>query len=136
MSDEATPADETVTEEEVLGHLTHVAHRVAKRLAELLPDSQRAEAAEAAAEILTSDEGARELLAAAYDEGRASVALSGGVGGVAPDWSDIERGGERRAIAREEHICGTCSARDVCAVAVAMKQIEALVVLQRCDRHR
>lgn len=127
------------TEAEVLAHLAVVAHRVALRITEELPEQERERAAKAAAEVLLDDEGARELLGAAFAEGRAD-ALRGTVhsGKVpsAPDFSDIESEGERRAIAREEHVCNSCSARDVCAISLAMSQVEALVVLSRCDRHR
>lgn len=127
------------TEGEVLAHLALVAHRVAKRIVEVVPEAEREAAAKAAEEVLLDDEGARELLGAAFEEGRADAlrgALRRGEVPDAPDWSDVESLGERRAIAREEHICSTCSASDVCAIAAAMRQVEALVVLRRCDRHR
>lgn len=127
------------TEAVVLAHLAVVAHRVALRIAENVPEPERAAAVKAAEEVILDDEGARELLGAAFEEGRADAlrgALRSGKVPDAPDWSDVESIGERRAIAREEHVCGTCSASDVCAIAGAMRQVEALVVLRRCDRHR
>lgn len=137
MSEPEQP--EEPTEAEVLAHLTVVAHRVAVRIAEELPEEERPRAIAAAEEVLVSDEGARELLGAAFAEGRADAlrgALQRGEVPDAPDWSDVESLGERRAIAREEHICGSCQAADVCAIAAATRQLEALVVLRRCDRHR
>lgn len=133
------PTEPEITEAEVLAHLTRVTHRVAVAIAETLPEEARADAIKAASEVLLDDEGARELLGAAYTEGRTDAlkhAVQSGKGPPEPDWSDIERGGERRAIAKEDHICHGCSAQDVCAIAVAMRQVDALVVLQRCDKHR
>jgi hypothetical protein len=133
------PEEQGPTESEVLEHMGVVAHRVAKAIAEGLPESERAAGIAAAERVLLDDEGARELLAAAFAEGRADAlrgALRRGEVPDAPDWSDVESVGERRAIAREENICATCSASDVCAIAAAIRHVEALVVLRRCDRHR
>lgn len=126
------------TEEQVLAHLTVVAHRVALSVAEGLPEELRPAATASAERVLLDDEGARELLGAAFEEGRADAlraALHSGTVPDAPDWSDVESPGERRAVAREEHVCGTCSHADVCAIALAIRQVEALVVIRRCDRH-
>lgn len=135
---EPEDSEETATEEEVLSYLTTVVHRVAVRIAETIEDpEERARATSAAEEVLLEDEGARDLLAAAFEEGRADVvrgALASGSVPSAPDWSDVESGGERRAIAREEHICGACSHSGVCAIAGAAQQVQALLVIRRCDR--
>lgn len=125
-------------EAEVLAHLAIVAHKVATRIAEELPEPERAAAIKAAAEVLSNDEGARELLGAAFEEGRADAlrgALHSGKVPDASDWSDIESLGERKAIAREEHICGSCSKSAVCAVAAAMTQVNGLFALRRCEHH-
>ncbi len=135
---EAEPEGEA-TEAEVVAHMTVVAHRVATRIAETIGDpAERAAAVAAAEQVLLEDDGARELLAAAFEEGRSDVirgALASGRVPDAPDWSDVESIGERRAIAREDSICGTCSRSDICAIALAVRQLDALVVLRRCDRH-
>jgi len=138
MSETPTEPSPEPTEAEVLAHLTVVAHRVATRVAETLPEAQRADAIKAAEAVLLDDEGARELMGAAFDEGRADAlagALRRGKVPDAPDWSDIDAVGERRAIAREEHVCNTCSHSSVCAVAQAMRSTQLLVVLRRCDQH-
>lgn len=137
MSDEQP--EQEPTEAEVIAHLAVVAHRVAVRIAESLPEQERPAAIEAAEQVLLDDEGARDLLAAAFDEGRADAlrgALASGKVPDAPDFTDIESIGERRVIAREENVCGSCSASDVCAVAIAARSLEALVVIRRCEKHR
>lgn len=133
-----SPEDQPITDAEILAHMTMVAHRVAVRIAETIPEASRPMAQAAAEEVLLSDEGARDLLAAAYADGRADAigaALRTGKF-PQPDWSDIESLGERRAMSREEHICHSCSASDVCGVAQSMRALEMLVILQRCDKHR
>ena len=131
MSDEPSEA-------EVLAYLKTVVRRIAVRIASELPEDQRGAALAAAEEELQGDEGARELLAVAFEEGRSdavSSALLAGKTPAAPDWSDIENVGERRAIAREEHSCNTCSHSPVCAVAQAVRAAQMLVAVRRCDRH-
>jgi len=140
MSEETKEEQAAPSEDEVLAHLAVVVHRVAKRVAEQTPEEMREAALAAAEEVLLDDEGARELLGAAFEEGRKdalATALREGAGEqIAPDWSDVESLGERKAIVREESACGSCSVSDVCAVARAARTIEALIVIRRCDRHR
>jgi hypothetical protein len=140
VSDPGPMSDEPeVSDAEVLSHLTHVAHRVALAIAAELPEGERAAAARAAETVLLSDEGARELLSAAYAEGRADALRGVVASGKAPasrDFSDVESLGERRLIVREDGACSTCSAADVCSIAGAVRGVEALVEIRRCDKHR
>ncbi len=123
------------TEAEVLAILAPVAKRIADVLER--PGAGRA----AIVDVLRSSQGAVELLAAAFDSGRADVAREGilRAGGalpaapVAPDWSDIEADGEKRAVAAETSICGACVHRAVCR---ARPPAEMLVVVSRCIAFR
>jgi hypothetical protein len=137
MSGEIEAGLEPVSDEDVIEHLKNVVSRIATRLAELVPEESRSAARDVLNDELFGDEGARELLGAAYNEGRAdarkSAALSGE--GCAPDWSDVESLGERRAIATEETACSSCSHAPVCAIRHAAEQLGALVLIQRCDRY-
>jgi hypothetical protein len=51
----------------------------------------------------------------------------------APDWSDVEAEGERRAIVAEESICSGCIHAAVCR---ARPPAEMLVVVRRCIAFR
>lgn len=131
MSDDATRETDPPppTEAEVLQLLDGVAGRFADAMA---GGDERARAT--MLEVLATDDAARELLGAAFEEGRQDAVrrmlLRGGKV-VEPDWGDVESAGERRLIAREETICSRCVHGGVCAVARAATP-EMLVVVARC----
>jgi len=124
---EAEQEEAELTDAEVMSLLTPTAERLARLFG--VPD--------ASGEVLaaiTADEAAVELLRAAMESGRmdavAGMAMRGG-GMPAPDWSDVEALGERRAIAREESACARCANSAVCVVARSAPP-ELLVVVARC----
>lgn len=122
--------DSPPSEAEVLAYLGAVADRVCEALSEGASPRVRA----AVLEVLGGDEGARELLSAAFEEGRQdavrSMLLRGGKI-AAGDWSDVESPGERRLIAREESLCARCSHAAVCVVPRG-NVAELLLVVTRC----
>jgi hypothetical protein len=126
--------DEELTEAEVLAYLAPVARRLADAL------GARPGLKSEILDLLRSDEGAVELLAAAFDSGvrdattRSAVAFESASGGkaVLPDWSDVEDMGERLAIHREESICENCSHVAVCR---AVPPDDMLVSVRRCLRY-
>jgi hypothetical protein len=122
------PEEPELTDAEVMAALEPTARRLAAAFG--LPD--------ASGEVLaaiTADEAAVELLRAAFESGKMEAASAIATRGIAedqaPDWSDIDSLGERRAIAREDSACGRCSHATVCAVARAAPP-ELLIVVSRC----
>lgn len=123
------------TEAEVLAILAPVARRLADTIAR--PGAGRG----ALIEVLRGDQGAVELLAAAFESGREDAARevilrapsATSAAPVEPDWSDVESAGERGAIAREESICGACVHAAVCR---ARPPAEMLIVIRRCIAFR
>lgn len=124
------------SEAEVLAILAPVARRIADAIDR--PGAGRA----AIVEALRSDQGAVELLAAAFDSGKADAARTAVLRAphtspagppAAPDWSDVEAEGERRALAIEESICSACLHAPVCR---GRPPIEMLVVVRRCIAFR
>jgi hypothetical protein len=124
-----TGEDREPTEEEVLALLQGVAGRISDVVSGGDPRVR-----DAALEVLATDDGARALLGAAFEEGRQdavrSMLLRGGKV-IEPDWSDVESPGERRLLQREESICSRCTHGGVCVVTRGAPA-ELLLVVSRC----
>lgn len=118
------------TDAEVLDAVGRFAGRLAREL-ELPPAT-----AERVRELLLGEDAARDLLAAAFLEGREDKArelvLRGGATlRPAPDWSDVPSRGERVVVVREESACSSCGHAPVCALRRAFA--DELVVISRCS---
>jgi hypothetical protein len=129
VSEPERPQDDSEpTDAEVL----HVLGVVAARVAEAVGGGEAT--SHAALEVLAGDEGARALLAAAFEEGRQDVVRSTLLRRgkeSEPDWSDVESPGERRLLQREESACSRCAHGVVCVVPRSAPA-ELLVVVSRC----
>ncbi len=125
--------EDDLTDEQIIGILAPVAARIANTLA-AGGGSDRG----TILEMLRTDESAAHLLAAAFESGKAEVARDivinpqgVTISKAAPDWTDVESTGERKARHREESICARCIHSGVCRVATAAP-IEMLVTVRRC----
>jgi len=118
------------TDEEVVGAVDKVAKRLAEKFRVTFATAREV------ADALMSDDAARDVLAAAFLEGREDkqrelLARGGATLRPEPDWSDVQSVGERALLAREESACGTCGHAGVCSVPRASTP-PMLVVVSRC----
>jgi hypothetical protein len=140
MSEEQPAAageDEAAEAAEVDAMALEVAGALAGRLVDELTRGGPIDAVtlrEKIQEMLGGDEASRVLIAAAYSEGyEDAVREKVGAGGKMPDprWADVASMGERKALLREQHLCGKCQLATMCKVASNAPET-AMVLVQRC----
>lgn len=121
------PEAEDVTERDVVEYMGKVADKLLATLVQAGASLDDEQLRARMVEVLTGDEGARELMGASFNAG---FELGQDSQGDAR-WQDVDIPGERKARWREQHLCNTCSLAPVCVTARAMLP-EQLQVLRKC----